>query len=157
MYTSLRRNKLLPQPRSNKKINSSILFNFDCLSYLKFISSDRICLLLLSLSSLVIRYQNSHSFIVNLVDSMVVACNMVILVFHYTAFFRIQLLSQSAILFLVANQLFISVALIVFGAFIAGARDLSFDARGYAIVFVANIPKAFYLATINLIGKHLPF
>jgi len=34
------------------------------------------------------------------------------------------------------------VALIVFGAFVAGARDLSFDARGYAIVFVANITTA---------------
>ncbi|AQK53590.1 Nucleotide/sugar transporter family protein [Zea mays] len=48
---------------------------------------------------------------------------------------------------------FISVALIVFGAFVAGARDLSFDARGYAIVFVANITTAIYLATINRIGK----
>ncbi|KAL5211177.1 hypothetical protein ABZP36_022024 [Zizania latifolia] len=46
-----------------------------------------------------------------------------------------------------------SVALIVFGAFVAGARDLSFDARGYAIVFVANITTAVYLATINRIGK----
>jgi hypothetical protein len=55
--------------------------------------------------------------------------------------------------FLLANQLFISVALIVFGAFIAGARDLSFDARGYAIVFVANITTAVYLATINRIGN----
>jgi hypothetical protein len=34
--------------------------------------------------------------------------------------------------FWVVNQGFISVALIVVGAFIAGARDLSFDARGYA-------------------------
>ncbi|XP_062222764.1 UDP-N-acetylglucosamine transporter UGNT1-like isoform X1 [Phragmites australis] len=46
-----------------------------------------------------------------------------------------------------------SVALIIFGAFVAGARDLSFDARGYAIVFVANITTAVYLATINRIGK----
>lgn len=76
------------------------------------------------------------------------------LVFCYTTFFRTQLLSQSSIfLFLVANQPFISVALIVFGAFIAGARDLSFDARGYAIVFVANITTAVYLATINRIGN----
>ncbi|XP_062222765.1 UDP-N-acetylglucosamine transporter UGNT1-like isoform X2 [Phragmites australis] len=45
-----------------------------------------------------------------------------------------------------------SVALIIFGAFVAGARDLSFDARGYAIVFVANITTAVYLATINRIG-----
>ena len=44
----------------------------------------------------------------------------------------------------------LSVALIVFGAFVAGARDLSFDAGGYAIVFVANIMTVVYLATINL-------
>jgi solute carrier family 35 protein len=50
-----------------------------------------------------------------------------------------------------------SVALIVFGAFVAGARDLSFDARGYAIVFVANITTAVYLATINRIGKAVAF
>lgn len=48
-------------------------------------------------------------------------------------------------------------ALIVFGAFVAGARDLSFDARGYAIVFVANITTAVYLATINRIGKAISF
>lgn len=43
-------------------------------------------------------------------------------------------------------------ALIVFGAFVAGSRDLSFDAYGYAIVFLANITTAMYLATINRIG-----
>ncbi|KAI9087954.1 hypothetical protein K1719_030284 [Acacia pycnantha] len=41
-----------------------------------------------------------------------------------------------------------SVGLIVFGAFIAGARDLSFDAYGYAIVFLSNISTTIYLATI---------
>ncbi|XAR70984.1 hypothetical protein NMG60_11028044 [Bertholletia excelsa] len=46
-----------------------------------------------------------------------------------------------------------SVALIVLGAFIAGARDLSFDSYGYAVVFVANITTAIYLATIARIGK----
>ncbi|CAN0838159.1 UDP-N-acetylglucosamine transporter UGNT1 [Linum grandiflorum] len=46
-----------------------------------------------------------------------------------------------------------SVALIVVGAVIAGARDLSFDFYGYAVVFVANITTAIYLATINRIGK----
>jgi len=55
------------------------------------------------------------------------------------------------------TKLFISVALIVFGAFVAGARDLSFDARGYAIVFVANITTAVYLVTINRIGKAVSF
>ncbi|WJX41754.1 UDP-N-acetylglucosamine transporter ugnt1, variant 2 [Trifolium repens] len=46
-----------------------------------------------------------------------------------------------------------SVGLIVFGAFIAGARDLSFDAYGYAIVFLSNITTAIYLATIARVGK----
>ncbi|GAB2223396.1 hypothetical protein Droror1_Dr00017537 [Drosera rotundifolia] len=46
-----------------------------------------------------------------------------------------------------------SVALIVIGAFIAGARDLSFDAYGYSVVFLANITTAIYLATIARIGK----
>ncbi|KAF7150647.1 hypothetical protein RHSIM_Rhsim02G0202000 [Rhododendron simsii] len=46
-----------------------------------------------------------------------------------------------------------SVALIVLGAFIAGARDLSFDSYGYAVVFLANITTAIYLATIARIGK----
>uniref|UniRef100_A0A6N2KGM5 Sugar phosphate transporter domain-containing protein n=1 Tax=Salix viminalis TaxID=40686 RepID=A0A6N2KGM5_SALVM len=47
----------------------------------------------------------------------------------------------------------ISVGLIVLGAFIAGARDLSFDFYGYAVVFLANFTTAIYLATISRIGK----
>ncbi|XP_017422628.1 UDP-N-acetylglucosamine transporter UGNT1 isoform X5 [Vigna angularis] len=47
----------------------------------------------------------------------------------------------------------ISVGLIVFGAFIAGARDFSFDAYGYAIVFLSNITTAIYLAMIARVGK----
>ncbi|CAK9170389.1 unnamed protein product [Ilex paraguariensis] len=46
-----------------------------------------------------------------------------------------------------------SVALIVLGAFIAGARDLSFDSYGYAVVFLSNVTTAIYLATIARIGK----
>ncbi|KAJ4707875.1 UDP-sugar transporter like [Melia azedarach] len=46
-----------------------------------------------------------------------------------------------------------SVGFIVLGAFIAGARDLSFDFYGYAVVFLANITTAIYLATIARIGK----
>ncbi|XP_043723237.1 UDP-N-acetylglucosamine transporter UGNT1-like [Telopea speciosissima] len=46
-----------------------------------------------------------------------------------------------------------SVGMIVLGAFIAGARDLSFDSFGYAIVFIANITTAIYLATIARLGK----
>ncbi|XP_042987730.1 UDP-N-acetylglucosamine transporter UGNT1 isoform X7 [Carya illinoinensis] len=47
----------------------------------------------------------------------------------------------------------ISVGLIVLGAFIAGARDFSFDGYGYAVVFLSNITTAIYLATIARIGK----
>uniref|UniRef100_A0A2P2IJL6 Uncharacterized protein MANES_03G014100 n=1 Tax=Rhizophora mucronata TaxID=61149 RepID=A0A2P2IJL6_RHIMU len=46
-----------------------------------------------------------------------------------------------------------SVGLIILGAFIAGARDLSFDFYGYAVVFAANITTAIYLATIGRVGK----
>ncbi|KAI5557479.1 hypothetical protein POPTR_018G127400v4 [Populus trichocarpa] len=46
-----------------------------------------------------------------------------------------------------------SVGIIILGAFVAGARDLSFDAYGYAVVFVANICTAVYLASIARIGK----
>ncbi|PNX94587.1 UDP-N-acetylglucosamine/UDP-glucose/GDP-mannose transporter-like protein [Trifolium pratense] len=50
-------------------------------------------------------------------------------------------------------QAVISVGLIIFGAFVAGARDLSFDGYGYGVVFLANISTAIYLATIARIGK----
>ncbi|KAH1252817.1 Nucleotide-sugar uncharacterized transporter 3 [Glycine max] len=46
-----------------------------------------------------------------------------------------------------------SVSLIVFGAFVVGARDLSFDAYGYATVFLSNITTAIYLATIARVGR----
>ncbi|GAV85987.1 TPT domain-containing protein [Cephalotus follicularis] len=46
-----------------------------------------------------------------------------------------------------------SIGIIILGAFIAGARDLSFDAYGYAVVFIANICTAIYLASIVRIGK----
>ncbi|XP_038712706.1 UDP-N-acetylglucosamine transporter UGNT1-like isoform X2 [Tripterygium wilfordii] len=46
-----------------------------------------------------------------------------------------------------------SVGIILLGAFIAGARDLSFDAYGYAVVFMANLCTAIYLALIARIGK----
>ncbi|KAK9213181.1 hypothetical protein WN943_002568 [Citrus x changshan-huyou] len=50
-------------------------------------------------------------------------------------------------------QDFISVGIILLGAFLAGARDLSFDAYGYALVFIANICTAAYLAFISRIGS----
>ncbi|CAL1359141.1 unnamed protein product [Linum trigynum] len=46
-----------------------------------------------------------------------------------------------------------SVGIIILGAFVAGARDLSFDAYSYCVVFVANICTAIYLASIARIGK----
>lgn len=46
-----------------------------------------------------------------------------------------------------------SVGLIILGAFVAGARDLSFDFHGYFVVFLSNITTAIYLATIARIGK----
>lgn len=52
---------------------------------------------------------------------------------------------------------FISVVVIVFGAFVAGARDLSFDSYGYGIVLIANVATAVYLATIARTGNFLIF
>ncbi|KAF2543598.1 hypothetical protein F2Q68_00029049 [Brassica cretica] len=46
-----------------------------------------------------------------------------------------------------------SVGVLVFGAFFAGARDLSFAFYGYAVVFLANITTAVYLATIARTGS----
>ncbi|XP_028781408.1 UDP-N-acetylglucosamine transporter UGNT1-like [Neltuma alba] len=46
-----------------------------------------------------------------------------------------------------------SVGVIIAGAFIAGARDLAFDAYSYSIVFLANICTAVYLSSIARIGK----
>lgn len=55
-------------------------------------------------------------------------------------------------------ECYISVGLIVLGAFVAGARDLSFDGYGYAVVFLSNITTAIYLATIARIGSNMtPF
>lgn len=50
---------------------------------------------------------------------------------------------------------FISVVVIVFGAFVAGARDLSFDSYGYGVVLIANVATAVYLATIARTGYSL--
>ena len=47
----------------------------------------------------------------------------------------------------------ISVGLIVFGAFVAGARDMSYESYGYVIVLLANLATAIYLATIARVGK----
>ncbi|XP_045801348.1 UDP-N-acetylglucosamine transporter UGNT1-like [Trifolium pratense] len=46
-----------------------------------------------------------------------------------------------------------SVGIIIAGALIAGARDLSFDAYAYTVVFIENMCKAVYLASISRVGK----
>ncbi|XP_009628552.1 UDP-N-acetylglucosamine transporter UGNT1-like [Nicotiana tabacum] len=45
------------------------------------------------------------------------------------------------------------VGIIILGAFVAGARDLSFDYYSYTIVLVSNITTAVYLACIANIGE----
>lgn len=44
--------------------------------------------------------------------------------------------------------------MIILGAVVAGARDLSFDTYSYAVVFIANICTAIYLAFIARIGNN---
>ncbi|PHU11381.1 hypothetical protein BC332_18311 [Capsicum chinense] len=45
------------------------------------------------------------------------------------------------------------VGIIILGAFLAGARDLSYDFYSYTIVFISNITTALYLACISRIGE----
>ncbi|XP_078438294.1 UDP-N-acetylglucosamine transporter UGNT1-like [Wolffia australiana] len=52
-----------------------------------------------------------------------------------------------------SGPIFGSVGLIVFGAFVAGARDMSYDTYGYTVVILANVTTAIYLATIARVGK----
>ncbi|KAG6405744.1 hypothetical protein SASPL_133338 [Salvia splendens] len=46
-----------------------------------------------------------------------------------------------------------SVVIILLGAFVAGAHDMSFDSYGYLVVVLANISTAVYLTTISRVGK----
>ncbi|KAF3781191.1 UDP-sugar transporter [Nymphaea thermarum] len=76
----------------------------------------------------------------------------------YTALRRTTVVFTMIVEYLLTGQKYSyyvvgSVGLIVSGAFIAGARDLSFDYYGYAMVFISNITTAIYLATIARIGK----
>ncbi|KAK8523443.1 hypothetical protein V6N12_047963 [Hibiscus sabdariffa] len=76
----------------------------------------------------------------------------------YTTLRRTTVVFTMIVEFLLAGQKYSSsivgsVGLIVLGAFVAGARDLSFDFYGYGFVFLANITTAIYLATIARIGK----
>ncbi|XP_073100082.1 UDP-N-acetylglucosamine transporter UGNT1 isoform X2 [Elaeis guineensis] len=76
----------------------------------------------------------------------------------YTTLRRTTVVFTMVVEYLLTRQMYApfivgSVSLTVFGAFIAGARDLSYDSYGYAIVFVANITTAVYLATVARLGK----
>ncbi|KAK9027144.1 hypothetical protein V6N11_066987 [Hibiscus sabdariffa] len=76
----------------------------------------------------------------------------------YTTLRRTTVVFTMIVEFLLAGQKYSSsivgsVGLIVLGAFVAGARDLSFDFYGYGFVFLANITTAIYLATIARVGK----
>jgi solute carrier family 35 protein len=80
----------------------------------------------------------------------------------YTTLRRTTVVFTMVVEYILAGQKYTSsivgsVALIVLGAFIAGARDLSFDGYGYAIVFLSNITTAIYLATIARIGSTMTF
>ncbi|KAG5564378.1 hypothetical protein RHGRI_000542 [Rhododendron griersonianum] len=46
-----------------------------------------------------------------------------------------------------------TVAIIILGALVAGARDLSYDSYSYAVVFISNICTAVYLASVARVGK----
>jgi len=45
------------------------------------------------------------------------------------------------------------VGIIILGAFVAGARDLSFDVYAYTVVLFLKICTAIYLASIARIGN----
>ncbi|XP_027902150.1 UDP-N-acetylglucosamine transporter UGNT1-like [Vigna unguiculata] len=46
-----------------------------------------------------------------------------------------------------------SVGIIIAGAFVAGARDFTFDSYSYSVVFIENMCKAVYLASVSRLGK----
>lgn len=50
---------------------------------------------------------------------------------------------------------YISVSLIVFGAIVAGARDLSFDSYSYGVVSICNLSSAIYVTTVAHYGDDL--
>ncbi|XP_061360448.1 UDP-N-acetylglucosamine transporter UGNT1-like [Gastrolobium bilobum] len=46
-----------------------------------------------------------------------------------------------------------SVGIVIIGAFVAGSRDLAFDAYSYSVIFVENMFKAVYLASVSRVGR----
>eukprot|EP00246_Nothoceros_aenigmaticus_P009562 TRINITY_DN2515_c0_g2_i3.p1 TRINITY_DN2515_c0_g2~~TRINITY_DN2515_c0_g2_i3.p1 ORF type:complete len:295 (-),score=20.35 TRINITY_DN2515_c0_g2_i3:410-1294(-) len=76
----------------------------------------------------------------------------------YTALRRTTVFFTMVMEYLIAGQshtfpVIASVAVILFGAVVAGARDFSYDTRGYGVVFLSNLTTAIYLATISRLGK----
>ncbi|RDY03811.1 Nucleotide-sugar uncharacterized transporter 3, partial [Mucuna pruriens] len=45
-----------------------------------------------------------------------------------------------------------SVGIIIAGAFVAGARDMAFDSYAYSVVFIENMCKAVYLASVSRVN-----
>lgn len=76
----------------------------------------------------------------------------------YTTLRRTTVLFTMLMEFAIAGQrhsrpVVASVAIIVLGAAVAGARDLTFEPYGYAAVFLSNLTTAMYLAVISRLGK----
>jgi len=61
--------------------------------------------------------------------------------------------SSVTLFFYSPNHIFSSVGIIVAGAFVAGARDFTFDSYSYSVVLIENMCKALYLASVSRIGK----
>ncbi|WVZ18460.1 hypothetical protein V8G54_005782 [Vigna mungo] len=53
----------------------------------------------------------------------------------------------------VAFTMVTDVGIIIAGAFVAGARDITFDSYSYSVVFIENMCKAVYLASVSRLGK----
>ncbi|KAG6407994.1 hypothetical protein SASPL_130996 [Salvia splendens] len=76
----------------------------------------------------------------------------------YTTLRRTTVFFTMVIEFIFAGQRYSrpvlgSVVIVLLGAFVAGAHDMSFDSYGYLVVVLANISTAVYLTTISRIGK----
>lgn len=66
-----------------------------------------------------------------------------------TGIVLVLLLERLALNKRASTRVHLSVAVMIGGALLAGARDLHFDARAYAIVFLYNASTALYLVLIN--------
>ncbi|KMT02805.1 hypothetical protein BVRB_8g193880 [Beta vulgaris subsp. vulgaris] len=76
----------------------------------------------------------------------------------YTTLRRTTVAFTMVVEYLVARQKYSrhvvgSVAIIILGAFVAGARDLSFDFYSYGVVLLSNLCTAVYLTSIARLGK----